>query len=139
MNKDVVFLTDAGQIGMAIVRRTGFGKKIIIGDKSAANAEAISKIMNDAGFDTVPMEMDPSSRESIEAANLKQENELADHQFGAVKSAFGSKPVLYGLRFLFGQGTINACGQYHVLAVVSRKRSAAAAVQLCKYCRSLFR
>lgn len=65
MNKDVVILTGAGQIGMAIARRTGFGKKIIIGDKSAANAEAISKIMNDAGFDTIPMEMDLSSRESI--------------------------------------------------------------------------
>ncbi len=65
MEKDVVILTGAGQIGMAIARRTGFGKKIIIGDKNAANAEAISKIMNDAGFDTLPMEMDISSRESI--------------------------------------------------------------------------
>lgn len=65
MKKDVVILTGAGQIGMAIARRTGFGKKIMIGDKSIANAEAISKIMNDAGFDTVPMEMDLSSRESI--------------------------------------------------------------------------
>ena len=50
---------------MAIVRRTGFGKKIVIGDKNIANAEAISKIMNDAGFDTVPMEMDLSSRKLI--------------------------------------------------------------------------
>lgn len=65
MNKDVVILTGAGQIGMAIARRTSFGKKIIIGDKSIANAEAISKIMNDAGFDTLPVEMDLSSRESI--------------------------------------------------------------------------
>lgn len=65
MNKEVVILTGAGQIGMAIARRTGFGKKIIIGDKSIANAKAISKIMNDAGFDTLPMEMDLSSRESI--------------------------------------------------------------------------
>lgn len=63
--KDVMILTGAGQIGMAIARRTGFGKKIIIGDKSIANAEAISKIMNDAGFDPLPMEMDLSSRESI--------------------------------------------------------------------------
>ena len=63
--KDVMILTGAGQIGMAIARRTGFGKKIVIGDKSIANAEAISKIMNDAGFDTLPIEMDLSSRESI--------------------------------------------------------------------------
>ena len=65
MKKDVVILTGAGQIGMAIARRIGFGKKIVIGDKSINNAQTISKIMNDAGFDTIPMEMDLSSRESI--------------------------------------------------------------------------
>ena len=65
MKKDVVILTGAGQIGMAIARRIGFGKKIVIGDKSVKNAETIAKIMNDAGFDTVPLEMDLSSRESI--------------------------------------------------------------------------
>ena len=65
MNKDVVILTGAGQIGMAIARRVGFGKKIVVGDKSMKNAEAVAKIMNDAGFDVMPMEMDLSSRESI--------------------------------------------------------------------------
>ena len=65
MNKDVMILTGAGQIGMAIARRIGFGKKIVIGDKKIENAQDISKIMNDAGFDTEPFEMDLSSRESI--------------------------------------------------------------------------
>ena len=65
MKKDVIILTGAGQIGMAIARRIGFGKKIVIGDKSINNAQTISKIMNDAGFDTIPVEMDLSSRESI--------------------------------------------------------------------------
>lgn len=63
--KDVLILTGAGQIGMAIARRVGFGKKIVIGDKNPANAEAIAKIMTEAGFDTFAMEMDLSSRESI--------------------------------------------------------------------------
>jgi len=63
--KDVMILTGAGQIGMAIARRVGYGKKIVIGDKSIKNADTISKIMNDAGFDTVSFEMDLSSRESI--------------------------------------------------------------------------
>ena len=63
--KDVIILTGAGQIGMAIARRIGYGKKIVVGDKSLKNAQTITKIMNDAGFDTVPMEMDLSSRESI--------------------------------------------------------------------------
>lgn len=63
--KDVMILTGAGQIGMAIARRMGYGMKIVIGDKSLENAEKISDIMNKAGFDTVAMEMDLSSRDSI--------------------------------------------------------------------------
>ena len=63
--KEVMILTGAGQIGMAIARRMGFGKKIVVGDKSLKNAETIAKIMNEAGFDVTPVEMDLSSRESI--------------------------------------------------------------------------
>ena len=40
--------------------------KIIIGDKKLENAQSISKILNDAGFDTLPLEMDLSSRPSIQ-------------------------------------------------------------------------
>lgn len=65
MKKDVMILTGAGQIGMAIARRMGYGKKIVIGDKKPENTQAIAKIMNDAGFDVEAMEMDLSSRESI--------------------------------------------------------------------------
>lgn len=63
--KDVMILTGAGQIGMAIARRSGYGKKIIIGDKSFKNAKNIADIMNNSGFDVEPIEMDISSRESI--------------------------------------------------------------------------
>jgi NAD(P)-dependent dehydrogenase (short-subunit alcohol dehydrogenase family) len=65
MKQKVMLLAGAGQIGMAIARRTGYGKKIIVGDKNKTNAENIAKIMNEAGFDAVPVEMDLSSRESI--------------------------------------------------------------------------
>ncbi len=65
MKKDVMILTGAGQIGMAIARRMGYGKKIVIGDKKPENAQAIAKIMTEAGFDAEAMEMDLSSRESI--------------------------------------------------------------------------
>lgn len=65
MKKEVMILTGAGQIGMAIARRMGYGKKIVLGDKSMKNAEAIALTMNNAGFDVVPMEMDLSSRSSI--------------------------------------------------------------------------
>ena len=65
IKKEVVILTGAGQIGMAIARRMGCGKKIVIGDKKLNNAQSVAKIMNDAGFDVVPMAMDISSRNSI--------------------------------------------------------------------------
>lgn len=65
--KKVMILTGAGQIGMAIARRMGYGMKIVIGDKNLKNADAIAKIMTDAGFDTAAMEMDLSSRDSIQA------------------------------------------------------------------------
>lgn len=45
----------------------GYGMKIIIGDKILKNAQAIAKIMADAGFDTASMGMDLSSRDSIKA------------------------------------------------------------------------
>lgn len=63
--KEVMIVTGAGQISMAIARRVGYGKKIVMGDKNIQNANAIAKTMNDAGYDVVPFEMDLSSRESI--------------------------------------------------------------------------
>ena len=63
--KNVMLWAGAGQIGMAIARRMGVGMKIVVGDKRIENAQAIAKIMNEAGYDVVPMEMDLSSRESI--------------------------------------------------------------------------
>ena len=79
MKKDVMILTGAGQIGMAIARRMGYGKKIVIGDKKPENAQAIAKIMNDAGFDVEAMEMDLSSRESIKnlIAKAQEYGEIA--------------------------------------------------------------
>lgn len=67
MKKDVMILTGAGQIGMAIARRMGYGMKIVVGDKRKENADAICKVMNEAGYDATAVEMDLSSRESIVA------------------------------------------------------------------------
>ncbi len=64
---DVMILTGAGQIGMAIARRMGYGMKIIIGDKNIDNARRVSETMNNAGFDAMPVQMDLSSRDSITA------------------------------------------------------------------------
>ena len=63
--KNVMILTGAGQIGMAIARRMGAGMKVVIGDKSPQHAASVAETMNRAGFDAVPVEMDLSSRDSI--------------------------------------------------------------------------
>ena len=65
MQREVMLVTGAGQISMAIARRIGFGKKLILGDKKIENAKAIAKTMNEAGYDVIPFEMDLSCRESI--------------------------------------------------------------------------
>ena len=46
MNQDVLILTGAGQIGMAIARRMGYGKKIVVGDKKPENAEDMKWIFH---------------------------------------------------------------------------------------------
>ena len=79
MSKDVMIVTGAGQISMAIARRVGFGKNIVLGDKNPKNCETIAKIMTEAGFDVEPFEMDLSSRESILAMIKKAQ------EFGEIK------------------------------------------------------
>ena len=63
--KDVMIVTGAGQISMAIARRMGYGKKIVMGDKNIQNAKIIAETMNNAGFYVEPVEMDLSDRDSI--------------------------------------------------------------------------
>lgn len=63
--KDVMIPTGAGQIGMAIARRMGYGMRIVVGDSRMVNAEATADILNKAGFDAEPFQMDLSSRDSI--------------------------------------------------------------------------
>lgn len=77
--KDVLILTGAGQIGMAIARRMGHGKKIVVGDKSPDNAGAVCKILNEAGFDALPVEMDLAERDSIRrlVAEAQRQGEIA--------------------------------------------------------------
>lgn len=79
MGKDVMLVVGAGQISMAIARRIGFGKKIVLGDKSEENCQVIAKVMTEAGFDVEPFPMDLSDRASILAMIAKAQ------EFGEVK------------------------------------------------------
>lgn len=63
--KEVMMVVGAGQMSLAIARRMGYGKKIILGDICKENADKMAGIMNDAGFDVESMYMDLSSKESI--------------------------------------------------------------------------
>lgn len=63
--KDVVVLTGAGQLGMAIVRRIGQGKKVVVADWKMENADAIAKTLTEAGFDVTPLKVDISSKDSV--------------------------------------------------------------------------
>ena len=75
--QEVLLLSGAGQIGMAIARRVGAGKKIVVGDKNPANADAIATILQNAGFDAVATEMDLASRASIKRM-IAQAQQMGD-------------------------------------------------------------
>lgn len=62
---NVLLLAGAGQIGLAIARRMGYGMEIIVGDKVLEHAQKISQILNEAGFKAFPCEMDLSSHDSV--------------------------------------------------------------------------
>ena len=87
--KDVLLLVGAGQIGMAIARRIGFDKKIIIGDKNLDNAKKIADIMYNAGFDVNYLEIDLADRISIK--NYIQEAQKYG-QIGMLINAAGVSP-----------------------------------------------
>lgn len=65
MKKDVFVLTGAGSIGIAIARRVGIGKHIVLADFNIENAKREAKTLYNAGFETSVFEADISSRESI--------------------------------------------------------------------------
>ena len=80
---------------MAITRRRGTGMKIVVGDKKIEKAQAAARIMNEVGFDGAPVEMDLSSRESIEWGKrgarfyALSAEELAFKSKGALRNAAG--------------------------------------------------
>ncbi len=65
MRRDVIIWTGAGQIGLAIARRIGTGKTIVVGDKSISHAQTAAEILRKAGFEVYATETDLASKESI--------------------------------------------------------------------------
>ena len=79
MSKEVLLVTGAGQIGLAIVRRMGYGKKIVIATRRPEKAKDTLNTLTNAGFDAVVIEMDMGSRESIVNAVKKTQ------EYGPIK------------------------------------------------------
>lgn len=67
MSKKVIVLIGAGSIGVAIARRIGAGKHIVLADLREENAKAAAQIMFDAGFEVTAIATDVSSRTSVQA------------------------------------------------------------------------
>jgi NAD(P)-dependent dehydrogenase (short-subunit alcohol dehydrogenase family) len=65
VQKDTIVLLGAGQLGLAIARRMAYGNKIFVGDWKLENANSITNILKEAGFDAAPFEVDISSKESV--------------------------------------------------------------------------
>ena len=63
--KEVIAWTGAGQIGLAIVRRIGVGKKIVVGDRNLQHAKDMALLLTNAGYDVEPCQMDLGDRASI--------------------------------------------------------------------------
>lgn len=96
--KDVIVLTGAGQLGMAIVRRMGYGNKIFVADWKLENAQAIAKTLAEAGFDVVPFKVDISSKESVlalvEAAQKEGEISMFINAAGVSPSQASVEQIL---------------------------------------------
>lgn len=68
---NVVVLIGAGSIGLAIARRVGAGKHMLIADLRRENNEAAAKTLSEAGFDVSTALVDVSSRSSVEELAAK--------------------------------------------------------------------
>jgi NAD(P)-dependent dehydrogenase (short-subunit alcohol dehydrogenase family) len=67
MDQDVVVVIGAGGIGLAIARRQGMGKRVLLADYSDEVLQGAAGGMRDAGYDVTAMHVDVADRSSVEA------------------------------------------------------------------------
>lgn len=63
--KNVIVVIGPGQIGMAIARRVGVGKHVVLADLREENAQAAAKVMADAGYEVSTAVVDASARDDV--------------------------------------------------------------------------
>jgi NAD(P)-dependent dehydrogenase (short-subunit alcohol dehydrogenase family) len=62
---NVIVVIGAGAIGLAIARRVGAGKHVLLADVSQENAETAATVLADAGFEVSTAVVDVSSSDSV--------------------------------------------------------------------------
>jgi NAD(P)-dependent dehydrogenase (short-subunit alcohol dehydrogenase family) len=65
--KEVVVVIGPGQIGQAIARRVGFGKRVLLADMRQENAKAAAEVLGNAGYDVTVATVDVSLRQDVHA------------------------------------------------------------------------
>ncbi|MCA6448251.1 MAG: SDR family oxidoreductase [Sediminibacterium sp.] len=111
VQKDSIVLLGAGQLGLAIARRMAYGNKIFVGDWKLENANSITNILKEAGFDAAPFEVDISSKESvlqlIDAAQMQGEISMFINAAGVSPSQASIEQILkvdlYGTALLLDE------------------------------------
>lgn len=71
MNKQVIVIIGAGGIGIAIARRQGFGRTVLLADLNETTLASAAQSMRDAGYMVETQPVDVSSRESVRALAAK--------------------------------------------------------------------
>lgn len=65
MSKDIVVIIGAGGIGMAIARRQGFGKTLLLADFNESTLQNAATQLSDAGYQVKTCPVDVASRASV--------------------------------------------------------------------------
>ncbi|MDB5441269.1 MAG: short-chain dehydrogenase [Caulobacteraceae bacterium] len=63
----VVVVIGPGQIGQAIARRVGVGKRVLLADLRLENAEAAAEVLSNAGYEVSVATVDVASRDAVQA------------------------------------------------------------------------
>ncbi|EHS5725474.1 SDR family oxidoreductase [Escherichia coli] len=67
MSKNIVVIIGAGGIGMAIARRQGFGRTVLLADFNEQTLRSAAQQLNDAGYKVETHPVDVASRSSVQA------------------------------------------------------------------------
>lgn len=72
--KETAVLFGAGSIGLAIIRRIGVGKHIVLADYSEKNAQSAAKLLEDAGYECSTIKADLGNKADILAVVEEAKN-----------------------------------------------------------------